>query len=458
MKQGNFKQEEKSILEMRLKFEALSVYRDILKDKVINKLYSLVDYLYVGECDLCGFLSHYNNFYNSLMEENPSGSLKNYIIDYIIYNENPFSRKAEFTNIKEIEDSYKNVVKEDLNFLQNISNLSSSFLKNYAVKHFSQWDFEETIIRNLPKWKVSAKFSGHESYKRTAEKLVTSSLWGDYLEVLGDFYKENGTGIFAKHRGFVWEAQGNEKYLKGIDSPDPIMLKNLIGYERERKQIIENTMHFLNGHTANNILLYGDRGTGKSSTVKALLNEYHTMGLRIIEIPKQYLPDLPEIIRAVKNRNLYFIFFIDDLAFEDSEESYTALKAILEGGLESRPENVVIYATSNRRHLIKEKFSERQGLMSGNYEDEVHAGDTMQEKLSLADRFGITITFTSPDQNKYLDIVDGLALQRNIEMDEETLHRKALQWEMRHNGRSARTARQFIDWLEGEIKMKEVLS
>jgi len=458
MKQENCKQEDKNILEMRLKFEALSVFRGILTDKVINKMYSLVDYLYVGECDLCGFLSHYNNFYNSLVEEDSSASLKDYIVNYIIYNENAFSRRAEFAEIKEMEDSYKSVVKEDLNFLQRISNLSASFFKNYSLEHFCQRDFEEQIIRNLPEWKVSAKICGHASYERAVKKLISSNLWGDSLETLGDFYKENGTGIFAKFRGFVWEAQDNEKYLKGIDSPDSIMLKNLIGYERERNQIIENTMHFLNGYIANNILLYGDRGTGKSSTVKALLNEYHTMGLRIIEIPKHYLPDLPEIIRVVKKRNLYFIFFIDDLAFEDSEESYTALKAILEGGLESRPENVVIYATSNRRHLIKEKFSDRQGIMSGNYEDEVHAADTMQEKLSLADRFGITITFTSPDQYKYLEIVDGLALQRNLEMDEEILHRKALQWEIRHNGRSARTARQFIDWIEGEMKMKEVLS
>ncbi|MGB9793080.1 MAG: ATP-binding protein, partial [Thermacetogeniaceae bacterium] len=224
--------------------------------------------------------------------------------------------------------------------------------------------------------------------------------------------------------------------------------------EAERAEVIENTIHFLSGFPANNVLLYGDRGTGKSSTVKALLNEFHERGLRLVELPKEYLSDFPEVLRKLKGRCLKFIIFIDDLAFEDSAESYTALKAVLEGGLESRPSNVVVYATSNRRHLIKEKFSDRGGLHYGSPDDEVRAHDTIQEKLSLADRFGITVIFPSPDKEQYLKIVEGIAAKRGLNIEKEQLHEEALRWEKRNNGRSPRTARQFVDWLEGHLKAR----
>jgi predicted AAA+ superfamily ATPase len=210
----------------------------------------------------------------------------------------------------------------------------------------------------------------------------------------------------------------------------------------------------LKGFPTNNVLLYGDRGTGKSSTVKAILNEYHTQGLRMLEVPKAYLADFPLIIRHLKNRTQKFIIFVDDLVFGDNEETYTSLKAVLEGGLESKTPNILIYATSNRRHLIKEYFSERAGLQSSNHDEEVHAGDSMQEKLSLADRFGISVVFSSPNQNRYLKIVKGIAARRNLDIDQERLHREALQWALWYNGRSARTARQFVDWIEGHEHLK----
>jgi predicted AAA+ superfamily ATPase len=228
-----------------------------------------------------------------------------------------------------------------------------------------------------------------------------------------------------------------------------------MGYEAERARVIENTLQFLKGFPANNALFYGDRGTGKSSTVKALLNEYYSQGLRMIEVPKTYLTDFPLIISLLKNRPEKFIIFVDDLAFEESGENYNALKAVLEGGLENRPNNVLIYATSNRRHLVKESFKDRAGLQSNNQDDEVRAADNIQEKLSLSDRFGITVTFAAPSQNKYLQIVEGIAEKRNLKFDKEKLYQEALKWQMRYNGRSPRTAKQFIDWVEGSQGLGE---
>ena len=278
-----------------------------------------------------------------------------------------------------------------------------------------------------------------------------SSNWSENAEELLDFHKKYGTGKFARYRAFTWEEIRDTKNLRGIESPDPVELEDLIGYEVKRETIIENTTQFLNDFPANNMLLYGDRGTGKSSTVKALLNKYYTEGLRIIEIPKEYLSDFPEIIRDLKNRPQKFIIFIDDLTFEDGETGYTALKAVLEGSVEAKPKNVLIYATSNRRHLVKEYFHERKGLGSSDPNEEIHASDSIQEKLSLADRFGITVVFSSPSQEEYLEIIEGLVKNRNLKIDAEDLERRALEWERSHNGRSARTARQFVDYLEGNI-------
>jgi predicted AAA+ superfamily ATPase len=260
--------------------------------------------------------------------------------------------------------------------------------------------------------------------------------------------------MFARYGAFVWESIEGKSCLRGIEVPDPIRLSDFIGYEQERLEVIENTEKFLKGLPANNVLLYGDRGTGKSSTVKAIVNEYREMGLRIIEIPRKHLVDFPAVIRQIKGRKCKFIIFVDDLAFEDSEESYTVLKSILEGGVENRPDNVLIYATSNRRHLIKEKFSDRAGFRSDDPDDEIRAQDTMQEKLSLSERFGITVIFSSPDKKRYLGIVEGLAAQRGINIDRDRLQKEAMKWELMYNGRSARTAKQFVDWLEGNERLR----
>jgi uncharacterized protein len=230
-----------------------------------------------------------------------------------------------------------------------------------------------------------------------------------------------------------------------VSHPDPVRLEGLIGYEMEREPLLKNTERLLIGLPAHHALLYGLPGTGKSSTVKAVFNEYVYKGLRLVELAKEDLKELPQVLEALRGRGLRFILFVDDLSFEEHEVEYKFLKALLEGSVEEPPENVRLYATSNRRNLIRERFSERDEV------DDVHARDTMQEKLSLAARFGLRITFPAPDQKRYLKIVLGLVRKRRIEIPEAELRERALLWEHWHAGRTGRTARQFVDELEAEL-------
>ena len=225
------------------------------------------------------------------------------------------------------------------------------------------------------------------------------------------------------------------------------MLDDLIGYEIQKKKIVDNTEAFVEGRKANNALLFGDSGTGKSTTIKAIINEYYDRGLRMIEIYKHQFQDLSQVISLIKNRNYRFIIYMDDLSFEEFEIEYKYLKAVIEGGLEIRPDNVLIYATSNRRHLIKETWNDRNDMENNNG---IHRSDTIQEKLSLVNRFGVTISYSAPSQKEYFEIVKGLAEKEHITMDEKELCAEANKWELAHGGISGRTAQQFIDYLLGQ--------
>jgi predicted AAA+ superfamily ATPase len=302
------------------------------------------------------------------------------------------------------------------------------------------------------------------------ERFLAAPDWGELVDDLVAHNATNGSGLFARHRAFRWEGA-----LIPVPRPDAIRADQLVGYEAERALLHRNTAHFLAGYPANNVLLYGDRGTVKSSSIKALLNERPIQdggsdeggtgggdrgidggegggridwaALRLIEVPKSRLADFPALVALLRDRPQRFILFVDDLSYEEGETQYKDLKAILEGGLEARPENVVVYATSNRRHLIREQFADRTRADS----DEIHARDTVQEKLSFSDRFGITITFPSPDQASYLAIVEGLARQRALPIAPAALRARAIEWAAWHNGRSGRTAKQFVDYLAGEL-------
>ncbi len=453
--------------ELRLKLNSLSIYKKLLEDALLKGIYVFIESLLTDKLDLNEFARHYNSICLNISELIVKKSIRDHIVDLVIVDENPFSIACEHIDYDKIHSMLLKATSSDLKTLELLSRMSSNALKEYALRNLCNLDFEVEVVKGFPDWDFAAssemnkaKSDGIKSsqdsgcepssvFKESIKELLYKGDWDKLTKELSKFYKANGTGIFSSFRAFIWERDGNVGRLKGIASPDNVLLSDFIGYEAERAEIIQNTEQFLEGYSSNNVLLYGDRGTGKSSTVKALVNEYYKKGLRIVEVPKNNLVDFPKILMQLKDRKQRFIIFIDDLAFADDEENYTSLKAVLEGGLQTRPNNVIIYATSNRRHLIKEKFSDRLGLQSGNIEDEIRSQDTIQEKLSLADRFGITIVFSSPDKQNFLEIVEGIAAKRGICCDKEKLKREALKWEMWYNGRSPRTARQFVDWLEG---------
>ncbi|HEX2098272.1 MAG TPA: ATP-binding protein [Rubrobacteraceae bacterium] len=279
------------------------------------------------------------------------------------------------------------------------------------------------------------------SRRAWAKKLADAEDWGELVETLAEYYALHGAWPFGRCRAFRWEQGG----LRGVVRPDPVRLEALIGYEKEREPLLRNTERLLAGLPSHHALLYGLPGTGKSSTVKATLNEYADKGLRLVELAKEDLKELPVVLDALGDRGLRFILFVDDLSFEEHEVEYKSLKALLEGSVEEPPENVRLYATSNRRNLIRERFSERDET------DDVHARDTMQEKHSLAARFGLRLTFPAPDQRRYLEIVAGLVRERGIKIPDGELRERAILWDRWHAGRSGRTARQFVDELEAEI-------
>lgn len=258
------------------------------------------------------------------------------------------------------------------------------------------------------------------------------------------FYKEFGVGKLGLHKAFRVAHDEEGVHIVPITKIAHVQLDELVGYESAKKKLIDNTEAFVKGRRANNCLLFGDAGTGKSSSIKAILNKYYDQGLRMIEVYKHQFQDLNDVIAQIKNRNYKFIIYMDDLSFEEFEIEYKYLKAVIEGGLEKKPDNVLIYATSNRRHLIRETFRDKEEM-----DEELHTNDTVQEKLSLVARFGVTIYFGKPAKKEFQEIVRQLAKRNGIEMDEEQLLLEANRWELNHGGMSGRTAQQFIDYLLG---------
>ena len=265
--------------------------------------------------------------------------------------------------------------------------------------------------------------------------------------LMTDYYRDHGVGMFGLNRAFRIQLEGDGVAFEAINNIDAVTLDDLIGYEAQKKELRQNTESFVQGRGCNNMLLYGDAGTGKSTSVKAILNEYYDQGLRMIEIYKHQFGLLSKVIAKVKNRNYRFMIFIDDLSFEEHEVEYKFLKAVIEGGVETRPGNVMIVATSNRRHLIQETWKDRSDM---EHNGDIHRSDTMEEKLSLAARFGCSICYSNPNRQQYHDIVRGIAARvPGLTMSDEELLAAANRWEIRHGGISGRTAQQFVNYLTG---------
>ncbi len=266
----------------------------------------------------------------------------------------------------------------------------------------------------------------------------------EFMVTVTRFYGDFGVGKLGLHKAFRVEHTESGAKIVPITKIAHVHLDDLIGYEIAKKKLVDNTEAFINGRKANNCLLFGDAGTGKSSSVKAILNQYYDKGLRMIEVYRHQFHDLNDVISQIKNRNYKFIIYMDDLSFEEFETEYKYLKAVIEGGLERKPDNVLIYATSNRRHLIRESFRDKEER-----EEDLHSNDTVQEKLSLVARFGVTIYFGKPEKKEFQEIVRQLAKRNDIGMPEDELLAKANKWELSHGGLSGRTAQQFIDYLAG---------
>lgn len=275
-----------------------------------------------------------------------------------------------------------------------------------------------------------------------ADEMRAAATGEELYDALTSFYGRNGAGRYALNKAFRWDGRNGE--IIPVTHTEKILLSDIVGYEKQKKILVENTLAFLENRPSNNVLLYGESGTGKSSSIKALLNEYASRGLRMIEVYKHQIEDLNSIVDIIKDRNYKFVIFMDDLSFEQFEVEYKFLKAFIEGGLEKRPDNILIYAASNRRHLMRESWNDRTDKA-----DDMHESETMQEKMSLVDRFGLMIRYFSPEQEEYLNIVRVLARSYGVEMPEEQLINGAIRWELRHGGFSGRCARQYIEHLAG---------
>ena len=379
--------------------KAVVIFKNILNDTGISALINLSGCESDNENE---FLKYYSDFVSALYQK--TDDLCEYINELLLNDENIYVMQSAKGSVSPF---VKNAVENELVFFEALSKVKSDdFISLY----------NNSIA--LPQWK-----NGNLSVKDEYNKKISA-------------IRTTGYGIYAAHRMFLYK----DNEIVPVKYPDPQRLSQMSGYESERQKVIDNTMALLQGKPCNNVLLYGDAGSGKSSTIKAIVNEYWEMGLRLIEIKKNQLYSLPDVIEQLADNPLKFIIFIDDLSFSANDSDFGALKAILEGGVAGKTDNLVIYATSNRRNLVKENFSDRNG-------DDVHLQDTIQEVLSLSARFGLKVTFSRPNKDLYLSIVENLSMQYNICIDKNDLAIQAEAFALRNGGRSPRTAKQFIEYL-----------
>lgn len=365
----------------------------------------------------------------------------NYLIFYLITNENPFSLTCEKVGAN--DGSVNEFAKNDFKVFMNLFNYDFRPIEAaLGINCFSLISDYKAIVKKELMYNKNVS----EKVQALSLKLETAKDENEFFNYVTDFYKAYGVGMFGLNKAFRVIGGDNGVTFTPINNMDKVMLDDLIGYEIQKKKLVENTEAFVQGRKANNALLFGDSGTGKSTSIKAIVNEYYDQGLRMIEIYKHQFKDLSNVIASIKNRNYKFIIYMDDLSFEEFEIEYKFLKAVIEGGVETKPDNILIYATSNRRHLIKETWNDRNDMESNNG---LHRSDTIEEKLSLVNRFGCQISYSKPSQKEFFDIVIGLARKNNVKMTDEELMAEANKWELSHGGISGRTAQQFINYCLG---------
>jgi len=424
--------------ELMLDIECTTVLRHVMEQPAIAALYRLV-------CDCAndnvseGELTYaYCEVYNAWLRESAAGrdGFARIALSAVLFEDSPVAGLCARTDADKLPYSVISALSHDLEALGRLTAIEPAMFLLLCQRA----GMSGRVAARLPMWEPARNRVDFDP--RVSSDMLTYN----GARLVAAFFRKHGSGLFASCPGSTWVGVSKEHPLglRGIREPDPIRLEDMVLYERERGALVENTKRLLAGRHAGNVLLYGDKGTGKSATVKALLSSMWLDGLRIVEVPLAQLTNLPLIFSILREQPGKFIVFVDDLAFNDSCPEYTALKTVLEGGLEARPKNVVVYATSNRRNIVRQRFSERQ--------DDVNERDTLEEKFSLADRFDLRLTFAVPSQEEYFTIVRALLDARGIEYDWETLMPRARAWTVSHNGCSPRIARQFVDQLQGEAQ------
>lgn len=437
---------------LQLQAASLLIYQSVLTDEVgqafLNLLRSLrqIDLLQSlrhSEVDELGCVRAYGMYFKAIASQNQTW--QDYLISQILADENPFSQQVQDIDLADLPPSLIAAVQQDLQALQSLYQCSGEQLSQW-VKVAAKLSVPPVAWSETPIEITTEKTSDRTVYYSIYHKLSQLENWADILPDLAAYYRQHGTGMFAKYRALRWQSG----QLVGVSHADPVQLQQLVGYEDRRDTLKKNTEFLLAGYPALHVLLYGSRGSGKSSLVKGLLHEYGDRNLRLIEVAKSDLVALPTIVEQLRGVPQKFIIFVDDLSFEEDDDAFKALKVVLEGNITARPQNVVVYATSNRRHLVREMFGDRPRPSQN---EEVGVWDTVQEKLSFSDRFGLTLTFEPANQDTYLHIVRHLATLADISISQADLDYRALQWATRHNGRSGRTARQFVDFLQAELNL-----
>ncbi|MDD3305509.1 MAG: ATP-binding protein [Acetobacterium sp.] len=364
-----------------------------------------------------------------------------YLTFLLITNENPFSLTCEKVGKK--EGSVNFFAQNDCKVFKDLFDFDFTELESVlGIDCFTRISDYQAIQK--PEFMYNQNVS--EKVKGLSLKLAAAANEQLFFDEITRFYQEFGVGMFGLNKAFriTPKADNTGVIFNPINNMDKVMLADLVGYESQKQKLVENTKAFVEGRKANNVLLFGDSGTGKSTSIKAIVNEFYHQGLRMIEIYKHQFRDLSNVIAQIKNRNYRFIIYMDDLSFEEFEIEYKFLKAVIEGGVETKPDNILIYATSNRRHLIRETWNDRNDMEANG---DIHRSDTMQEKLSLVNRFGVSIFYERPSQKQYFKIVAELAKREGLNISEEILSQEANKWELQHGGISGRTAQQFINHL-----------